>query len=72
MALVCYVWHLHFDCGNLALHFGVHEIMFYFVLAFLVWLFATGKAKDWGMLVYKSKTTSEPTEYNRRGEETDW
>lgn len=46
--------------------------MFYFVLAFLVWLFATGKAKDWGMLVYKSKTTSEPTEYNRRGEETDW
>lgn len=25
-----------------------------FIVAFLVWLFATGKAKDWGNLVFKT------------------
>lgn len=30
-----------------------------FIVAFLVWLFATGKAKDWGSLVFKAQPIEE-------------
>lgn len=58
MALVCDVWRVFVYRVDLAHNFGLHEIMFYFVLAFLVWLFATDKAQDWADLLTSEKTNA--------------